>query len=140
MLTLDPIKLLIVAVVALVVLGPDKLPAAARRTSSLLADLQRLRASIHQQVQEQVGDHPLVTDLSAVRNQLMGLRATADPRQALYRSIGLGHDGLPPDPAAPADPLGAGSPAGVAAHRGPSGAARMPADREVDVVGDPSQN
>ncbi len=98
MFTLDPIKLLIVAVVALVVLGPDKLPATAKRVSSLLADLQRLRASIHQQVQEQVGDHPLVTDLSAVRNELMNLRATADPRQALYRSIGLGHDGSRPDP------------------------------------------
>jgi Sec-independent protein translocase protein TatA len=89
---LDPAKLLIIGVVALVVLGPDKLPAAAKKASSLLADLRRLQASVSQQVTETVGDHPLVTELTGVRDDLGRLRAAVDPRQALYRSIGLGHE------------------------------------------------
>ncbi len=94
---LDPAKLLIIGVVALVVLGPDKLPAAARKASSLLADLRRLQASLSQQVTETVGDHPLVTELTGVRDDLGRLRAAVDPRQALYRTIGLGHEvGSPP--------------------------------------------
>ncbi len=105
MLTLDPAKLLIVAVVALLVLGPDKLPTAARKASSLLSDLRRLRGSLHQQIQDQVGDHPLVTELTGVRDDLVRLRAAADPREPLGRSTGLGHDHSCPDPAAGHDPL-----------------------------------
>jgi sec-independent protein translocase protein TatB len=87
-LTLDPAKLLIIAVVALVVLGPDKLPAAARKISSLARDLQRLRASLHEQVHQSVGDHPLVTELTDARDGLTRVRAAvADPRQTLYRSV-----------------------------------------------------
>ncbi len=86
--TLNPAKLLIIAVVALVVLGPDKLPAAARKISSLVRDLQRLRASLHEQVRETVGDHPLVTELTDARDGLTRVRAAvADPRQVLYRSV-----------------------------------------------------
>jgi sec-independent protein translocase protein TatB len=88
LLTLNPAKLLIIAVVALVVLGPDKLPAAARKISSLARDLQRLRASLHEQVRESVGDHPLVTELTDARDGLTRVRAAvADPRRALYQSV-----------------------------------------------------
>lgn len=96
MLTLDPVKLLIIGVVALLVLGPDKLPAAVRKGSSLLRDLQRLRASLHEQVQETVGGHPLVTEITGARDSLVRLRQSVDPRQALYRSIGLGEDDVQP--------------------------------------------
>jgi Sec-independent protein translocase protein TatA len=105
MLTLDPVKLLIVAVVALLVLGPDKLPAAARKTSSLLSDLRRLRGSLHQQIQDQVRDHPLATELTGARDDLVRLRAAADPRQFLERSTGPRHDHPSRDPAAGHDPL-----------------------------------
>lgn len=92
MLTLDPVKLLIIAVVALLVLGPDKLPGAARKVSALLRDLRRLRASLHDQVHEAVGDHPLVGELTEARDGLVRLRASADPGQPLYRSIRFGPD------------------------------------------------
>jgi sec-independent protein translocase protein TatB len=86
--TLDPAKLLVIAVVALVVLGPDKLPAAVRKISSLARDLQRLRASLHEQVRESVGDHPLVTELTDARDGLARVRAAvADPRRVLYQSV-----------------------------------------------------
>src|SRR5580704_11080687 len=86
--TLDPAKLLVIAVVALVVLGPDKLPSAVRKISSLARDLQRLRASLHEQVRETVGDHPLVTELTDARDGLTRMRAAvADPGQAFYRSV-----------------------------------------------------
>jgi len=88
LLTLNPAKLLIIAVVALVVLGPDKLPAAVRKILSLARDLQRLRASLHEQVRETVGDHPLVSELTDARDGLTRVRAAvADPRQALYQSV-----------------------------------------------------
>lgn len=140
MLDLDPAKLLIIAVVALVVLGPDKLPAAARKVSSLLGDLQRLRASVHQQVQEHVGDHPIVTELSGVRDDLVHLRSSVDPRQTLYRSIGLSHDDLRPDPAAPpvAGPTAAGTATGVGAGRRPAGVSPLLAEATTD--DDPSRN
>lgn len=91
MLSLDPIKLLIIGVVALVVLGPDKLPTAARKISSLLGDLQKLRTSLQSEVHAAVGDLPLVDQLTGARQTLNRVKETADPRQALYRSIGLGN-------------------------------------------------
>jgi Tat protein translocase TatB subunit len=100
MLDLDPAKLLIIAVVGVVVLGPDKLPAAAKKVSSLLSDLRRLQASVQQQVQQQV-DLPLMSELSGVLDDVARLRSTADPRQAVYRSIGLSKAGVPLDPATP---------------------------------------
>lgn len=90
MLTLDPAKLAIIGIVALVVLGPDKLPAAARKASSLLRDLQRLEDSLHQQLHGAVGDHPMVSELTELRDNLVRLRDQTDPRQVLSRSIGHG--------------------------------------------------
>jgi len=96
-LTLDPLKLALVAVVALVVLGPDKVPAMARRVGSLLADLERLRSSLREEVDEAVGGLPLGDGLRGAEQALESVRGLRDPhaaRQALYRAAGL-------EPAAP---------------------------------------
>jgi sec-independent protein translocase protein TatB len=136
-LTLDPAKLLIMAVVALLVLGPDKLPGAARKASALFRDLQRLRTSLHHQVHEAVGDHPLAVELTEARDSLVRLRA-ADPRQALYRSIERVQDDLRLDPAAPGT---VGSPTGGPAGTPPSPVSELLAVRSTDVgADDPSQN
>ncbi len=92
MLSLDPAKLLLIGVVALVVLGPDKLPAAARKLSSLHADFQKLRTSLNTEVQKAVEGIPLADELRGAHRTLQGAAGSLDPRQALYRAVGLTGD------------------------------------------------
>jgi sec-independent protein translocase protein TatB len=89
MFSLDPAKLLLIAVVALVVLGPDKLPAAARRVSSLLKDLQKMRASLETEAKKFTADLPFGDELRGARATIGKVAAVTDPRQALYRAAGL---------------------------------------------------
>ncbi len=89
MFSLDPAKLLLIAVVALVVLGPDKLPAAARKISSLLKDLQKMRASLETEARKFTGDLPFSDELRSARDAIGTVTAVTDPRQALYRAAGL---------------------------------------------------
>ncbi len=92
MFTLDPMKLLLVVVVALVLLGPDKLPAIARRVGSLMGDLESLRRSLREQAQRTVDGLPIADELHAARSAVESIRRAADPqlaRQALYRAAGL---------------------------------------------------
>jgi sec-independent protein translocase protein TatB len=87
--SLDPAKLLLIAVVALVVLGPDKLPSAARKISSLLKDLQKMRASLETEAKKFTGDLPFGAELRSARETIGKVTAVTDPRQALYRAAGL---------------------------------------------------
>jgi Sec-independent protein translocase protein TatA len=75
--------------VALVVLGPDKLPAAARKISSLLKDLQKVRASLEIEAKKFTGDLPLGDELRSARDTIGRVTAVTDPRQTLYRAAGL---------------------------------------------------
>jgi Sec-independent protein translocase protein TatA len=84
MLSIDPLKLFLVAVVALALLGPDKLPAAARRVSSLLADLQKLRTSLHGHVQNTIDSLPLTDELNHAR-ELLAQGKMLDARSLLER-------------------------------------------------------
>ena len=93
MFSLDPAKLLLIAVVALVVLGPDKLPAAARKISSLLKDLQKMRASLETEARKFTGDLPFGDELRSARDTIGKVTAVTDPRQALYRAAGLSSAG-----------------------------------------------
>jgi Sec-independent protein translocase protein TatA len=84
MLSLDPAKLLLVAFVALVVLGPDKIPAAARKLSSLSNDLHRLRSSLHEQVRGSIQGIPLSEELGRARD-LVSQGRSLDARSLLER-------------------------------------------------------
>jgi sec-independent protein translocase protein TatB len=86
---LDPAKLLLIGLVALVVLGPEKLPAAAQKISSLLKDFQRMRASLQDEVHNSLGDLPFGDELRSAREAIGQVTQAADPRQALYRAVGL---------------------------------------------------
>lgn len=66
MLNFSPEKLLLVAILALVVLGPNRLPQAARTLGRLLAELRRVSTSLQSEVQE----------------------ALAEPRDALSNAVG----------------------------------------------------
>jgi len=88
MLSIDPVKLLLVLVVAMVVLGPDKLPQAARRISSFLGDVQRWRASMESHARQVVDDLPFADDLRDAGQALHRVRGVADPRQVLHHAVG----------------------------------------------------
>jgi Sec-independent protein translocase protein TatA len=89
MFSLDPAKLALIGIVALVVLGPDKLPAAVQKLSSLLRDLQKMRSSLETEVKRTTGDLPFSEGFRNAREKLGQVTHTADPRQALYRAAGL---------------------------------------------------
>jgi sec-independent protein translocase protein TatB len=57
---LSAAKILVVLVVALLVLGPDKLPRAARQAGRLASDFRRFRDSLHSEVRQAFGE-PLTT-------------------------------------------------------------------------------
>lgn len=53
---LDLTKILVILVVALLVLGPDKLPKAARQAAGFYNDLRKFRESFDKEVRESFGD------------------------------------------------------------------------------------
>ncbi|MDA8148132.1 MAG: twin-arginine translocase TatA/TatE family subunit [Actinomycetota bacterium] len=71
MLDLSPEKLLIILVVAVIVLGPDKLPRVARQVGSLWSDLQRLRQRLESEVRGTFPDLPSTDTITrAVRSPM----------------------------------------------------------------------
>jgi hypothetical protein len=62
---LDPGKLLLIGVVALVVLGPDQLPKLARQAGSLWHDFSRWRASLDEQLRGTFPDLPSTGEIAA---------------------------------------------------------------------------
>jgi Sec-independent protein translocase protein TatA len=66
---LDPAKVLFIAVVALMVLGPDQLPKVAKSAAALLNEIRRFRARLDAQVKESFPDLPAPEEiLEAVRS------------------------------------------------------------------------
>jgi len=64
MLSFSPIKLGIVVVVAMVLLGPDKIPHAARKASETLRAIQQFREKIEREVRETVPDLPSTAEIA----------------------------------------------------------------------------
>jgi Sec-independent protein translocase protein TatA len=62
---LDPVKLLVIGVVALMVLGPDHLPRLARSAGSLWHEFQGLRARLDQHVHDAFPDLPATHEIAA---------------------------------------------------------------------------
>lgn len=79
MLSLDPAKVLVVLVVALVVLGPDKLPRAARQLGAAWSQLRQWRARLEAEVRGTFPDLPPAHTIGeAVRSPLRFLDRLAD--------------------------------------------------------------
>jgi Sec-independent protein translocase protein TatA len=86
---LDPAKLLLIGVVALLVLGPDKIPGAAKKISALLKDLQKMRASVQGELHKALDDLPLSQEIRGARESVERMTKVVDPRRALYDAVGL---------------------------------------------------
>ncbi|HUD68834.1 MAG TPA: twin-arginine translocase TatA/TatE family subunit [Acidimicrobiales bacterium] len=88
MLGLSPVRLLIIVVVALVVLGPDKLPQYARQAGTAWKSLKGIQQRVEDELREVVPDLPRTSDLAryarspvSLLNQLAD-RVTAEERAA----------------------------------------------------------
>jgi sec-independent protein translocase protein TatB len=144
MLSLSPAKLLVILVVALIVLGPEKLPQVARQIGAAWHDLRLWRSRLENEVRGTFPNLPPTHEVAqAVRSPLAFLERLADEHE---RSLGddavdepavpgpdgtdvhgavagngavTGNGGGSPNGAGP--PNGAGSASGVEAHNGSSG-------------------
>jgi sec-independent protein translocase protein TatB len=81
-LDLSPVKILIVLIVGLVVLGPDKLPQLARQLGAAWGDFRRWRARIENDVRDSFPDLPSTQKITdAVRSPLSYLDRLADEHE-----------------------------------------------------------
>jgi TatA/E family protein of Tat protein translocase len=96
---LSPAKLLVILVVALLVLGPDKLPKVARQIGGLWGDFQKFRARLESEVRGTFPDLPSTESITqAVRSPLSFLDTLADTHSAENGSTsGAGTGSEPPD-------------------------------------------
>lgn len=76
---LSPAKLLVIVVIALVVLGPDKLPTVAKQIGGLWRDFAKFRAKLESEVRESFPDLPSTDTITrAVRSPLAFLDNLAE--------------------------------------------------------------
>lgn len=89
-------KLFILAVVALFVLGPERLPAAAAWLARTLRQIKDYTNDANQKIRSQLGPEfdEIRAPLDDLRSDLAGLRSWRDPRAALLRH--LRDDPIPP--------------------------------------------
>ena len=80
---LSPAKLLVILVVALIVLGPEKLPQVARQLGALWGDFRAFRDRLESQVRDTFPDLPSTDRITqAVRSPITFLDGLADTHQA----------------------------------------------------------
>ncbi len=123
---LSPAKLLVILVVALLVLGPDKLPKMAKQIGGLWGDFRKFRERLESDVRGNFPDLPSTETITqAVRSPLSFLDNLADSHSAENGTTSGGATGVePPDMEGDAVQPSSESnrPAGsVAGHRGAAG-------------------
>lgn len=94
MLNLDPSKLLVIAVVMIMVLGPDKLPQFARQVGAVWRSFAEFRQRMETEVRSSIPDLPSTTELARyVRSPaalLDHLSAEAPPHEGTTTSLDPG--------------------------------------------------
>jgi sec-independent protein translocase protein TatB len=69
-------ELIVIFLVALLVLGPDKLPGAARQAGKAMGDLRRMMAGLESEVKSAMRDDPMA---SAFKDVVGSVRGTMNP-------------------------------------------------------------
>ena len=98
MLNLDPAKVLVILVIALVVLGPERLPAVARQLAAMIKEINRLRDQVRDEVRSALPDVDL-PKIPTARGAIAGL--FSDPANDAGKQNGVAH-GSPSSDDAPA--------------------------------------
>jgi sec-independent protein translocase protein TatB len=93
-LNLDPAKLLVILVIALVVLGPERLPAVARQIAGLIRELNRVRDQVRDEVRSALPDVdlPKIPKIPSARSAIAGLFEENNPSRARDTKNGDGND------------------------------------------------
>jgi sec-independent protein translocase protein TatB len=138
-LNLDPSKLLIIAVVAVILLGPDKLPQVARQVGSAWRSFGEFRHRMESEVRSSIPDLPSSADIarlarspSALLNHLSNMAPEGDEGTAPDGVEGVAEDGADGAPTS-ADPSGdeqpmPPSPGGSETPTGVNGSPYSPTD------------
>ncbi|HMK63307.1 MAG TPA: twin-arginine translocase TatA/TatE family subunit [Acidimicrobiales bacterium] len=136
---LSPAKLLVILVVALVVLGPEKLPGVARQLGALWGDLRRWRMRLEREVRGIFPDLPSSHEITqAVRSPLSYLDKLADEHE---RGSGDAVTASGSDAGAPLrSPPSTGNGAGHGDRAWLSSAAAAATEPPPSVPDDPSMN
>jgi len=109
MLSLSPAKLLVVLVLALILLGPDKLPQVSRQLGAVWNQLRTFHQKIESEVRESMPDLPSTAEIARLtRSPLSFLNSPADisdePLVADHGVDAVAGDELVSDPGAPNTP------------------------------------
>lgn len=119
MFNIGPMELLVLVVVGLIVIGPDKLPNLARDAARMIKTLREMATGARTQLRDELGPEFADLDLddfrrlnprTALQRAILGdddLR-DLDPRQALRKSFTMDDDGpvsMTKEPAAPEAPV-----------------------------------
>jgi Sec-independent protein translocase protein TatA len=110
MFNLDPSKLLIIAVVAIILLGPDRLPAVARQVGGAWRSFTAYRHKMESQVRDAMPDLPSTEEIgrlarspAAFLNHLSKLpsdEATPERAETVQSALGQSTNGHTPESAA----------------------------------------
>ena len=146
MLSLSPAKILVVLVIILIVLGPDKLPGMARQIGATWHDFRTWRSKLENEVRGTFPDLPPTHEVArAVRSPLAFLDRLADEHERTL--TGEGNGTQPADPSAPTGAATGPSPPGAAVSTGgadANGAAARQGSRDLATPrvapDDPSMN
>lgn len=114
----SPEKLFLVGIIALVVLGPNRLPQAARTAGRLLAEFRRVSANMQNEftqalaeprdaVQKSIGEFGLTDVRSQLRATITEVVTGPAPTNGASRANGASRDGHVEPPIDPADGLAA---------------------------------
>lgn len=132
--SLDPAKVLVILVVALIVLGPERLPRAARQLGAAWRELTRIREQVREEVQSAIPqiDIPRIPQ-GAVSGFIRDLTSTVGT------TVEVEHDapGVPAGQLVPTESLdhSAAAPSGASADGQAGGASA-----EVAMIDDPGMN
>ena len=96
MFNIGPMELVVLALVGLIVLGPERLPGLVREATRMLRQLRDMASGARSQLKNELGPEFSDLDLQALRD----LRSL-NPRTAIQRAL-LGDDDDAPPPAAAA--------------------------------------
>jgi sec-independent protein translocase protein TatB len=101
---LSPVKLMVIAAVVMLLLGPDKLPEVAHRLGSSWRALKRLQERVESEVRDAIPDLPSTGDIARiVRSPVNLLNQLSDSVDA--REAAEARKNAPPAPATDAAPL-----------------------------------
>lgn len=98
MLSLSPIKLLLVAAVIMLLMGPDKLPEMAHRIGSSWRALKRLQERMESEVREAIPDLPSTGDIARIARSPISLLNQLADRVDAKEAEDATDPPIPPEP------------------------------------------